>query len=157
MAQGKIRQVVGWNKGLPSSLHIGLCSMEALNAFDALVKENEGKDSDFDSLEFYSRGNRRKRKIFRKATIAGNGMDILKQAAVLIKENQDFHSGGGSKGSETTTGSSKAKEDPKESQGALNASAAAVELAQAKGIDLSGISGTGKDGLITKGDVEKLG
>ena len=36
----------------------------------------------------------------------------------------------------------------------VNATAAAVEAAEAAGLDLAYVEGTGKDGKITKGDVD---
>lgn len=37
-----------------------------------------------------------------------------------------------------------------------NATAGAVELAAEKGIDLEGLTGSGKDGKVTKADIEAL-
>jgi len=46
-------------------------------------------------------------------------------------------------------------EEMPEEDDEVNASKAARELADEAGIDLSDVEGTGKDGTVTKGDVQK--
>lgn len=72
--------------------------------------------------------------------------------------SDDFGEGydGTLKGAATVTSAPVASQSTSE-EGAgeeVEASAAARELAEAEGVDLSQVEGTGKDGNITKGDVE---
>lgn len=50
----------------------------------------------------------------------------------------------------------KEEENGEEDDGTENATAGAVELAEQEGVDLSQVEGTGKDGKITKADVENF-
>lgn len=137
----KLKAVFIWTKSGPECIHAGTDLAVASEIYLAKIAEQEAlKPADqIVSVELYSKGKRRSRRIFRDG--------IFHSSVVHFTE-------GGPEPKESTTedeGDTDEGEAP-----SFKASKAATALAEELGIDLSGVVGTGADGLITKTDVAAL-
>lgn len=162
-------QVVAFSSGVPESVAISNESAPVLEKYNALLSDGGGS---FDRIEYWAKGIRRSKHTFINGRSAS--INVEESARVLIAANSGNKKEPVSEGIDEETTSlpadpvkgvsappegAKPKEDTKEKEGdgsEIDASPAAIALAEANNIDLAKVIGTGTNGKITKVDVEKL-